>query len=61
MKTEHTAVREVNVMGMTDLQFKNHLKEMIRALEWAGSKDTVEAIRAELDKLKQDLQETIES
>ena len=55
------AERKVNRMGMTDLQFKNHLKEMIRALDWAGSKDTVEAIREELEKIKQDLQETIES
>lgn len=48
-------------MGMTDLQFKNHLKEMIRAMEWAKSKETAEEIRAELDKIMQDLQETIES
>lgn len=48
-------------MGMTDLQFKNHLKEMIRALEWAKSKDTAEEIRAELEKLQRDFQEIIES
>ena len=48
-------------MGMTDLQFKTYLKQLIRALEWAESKDTVEGIRAELAKIKQDMQEALES
>lgn len=48
-------------MGMTDLQFKTHLKQMIRALEWAESKDTLEDVLKEIEKLKRDLQETIES
>lgn len=48
-------------MGMTDLQFKNYLKQLIRRLETASSQDSVEKILAELDKLKQDLQESIES
>lgn len=47
--------------GMTDLQFKNHLKQMIRALERIESQDTMEGVRAEIAKLRQDLQETIES
>lgn len=48
-------------MGMTDLQFKSFLKQMIRALEQIEAQETVEDARNELAKLKQDLQETIES
>ena len=48
-------------MGMTDLQFKCFLKQMIRALEQAGSEETLDAARKELAKIKQDLQEVIES
>ena len=50
----------MNGMGMTDLQFKTYLKQLIRALERAESKDTVEEIREELAKIKQDLQDALE-
>ena len=53
--------KEVNIMGMTDLQFKAHLKQLIRSLEWAESKGTLEEVLQEIEKLKRDLQETIES
>ena len=46
-------------MGMTDLQFKSYLKQLIRALEAAESKDTREEVLAELARLKQDLQEDL--
>ncbi len=46
-------------MGMTDLQFKSYLKQLIRALEAAESKDTREEVLAEIARLKQDLQEDL--
>lgn len=46
--------------GMTDLQFKAYLKQLIRALERAESMGTVEEIRKELAKIKQDLQDALE-
>ena len=46
-------------MGMTDLQFKSYLKQLIRALEAAESKDTKDAILAEIARLKQDLEEDL--
>lgn len=46
-------------MGMTDLQFKSYLKQLIRALEAAESKDTKEAVVAEIVKLRQDLEEDL--
>ena len=46
-------------MGMTDLQFKSYLKQLIRALEAAESKDTREGVLAEIARLKQDLQEDL--
>lgn len=47
-------------MGMTDLQFKTYLKQLIRALERAESMGTVDEVRAELAKVKQDLQDALE-
>ena len=46
-------------MGTTDLQFKSYLKQLIRALEAAESKDTREEVLAEIARLKQDLQEDL--
>jgi len=46
-------------MGMTDLQFKSFLKQLIRALETAESKDTKEAVLAEIARLRQDLEEDL--
>ena len=46
-------------MGVTDLQFKSYLKQLIRALEAAESKDTKEAVLAEIAKLRQDLEEDL--
>ena len=37
-----TCKKGVLFMGMTDLQFKSYLKQLIRALEAAESKDTRE-------------------
>ena len=46
-------------MGMTDLQFKSYLKQLIRALEAAESKDTKEAVLAEIARLRQDLEDDL--
>lgn len=46
-------------MGMTDLQFKSYLKQLIRALQAAESKDTKEAVLAEIARLRQDLEEDL--
>ena len=46
-------------MGMTDLRFKSYLKQLIHALEAAESKDTKDAVLADIAKLKQDLQEDL--
>lgn len=46
-------------MGMTDLRFKSYLKQLIHALEAAESKDTKDAVLAEIAKLKQDLLEDL--
>ena len=46
-------------MGMTDLQFKSYLKQLIRALETAESKETLDAVLAEIAKLKQDLEDDL--
>jgi hypothetical protein len=46
-------------MGMTDLQFKSYLKQLIRALEAAESKDSKEDVLAEIAKLRQDLEEDL--
>jgi len=54
------AYRVANDMGMTDLQFKSYLKQLIRALEAAESQETIEKMRSELEKLKKDLQESME-
>jgi len=48
-------------MGMTDLQFKSYLKQLIRALEAAESKDTMEAVLAEIARLKHDLEDDLKS
>lgn len=47
-------------MGMTDLQFKSYLKQLIRALEEAERKDTKEQILAEIERLKRDLQDDLQ-
>ena len=44
---------EVNTMGMTDLQFKSHLRQLISALERAEEAETPEKVLAEIAKLKQ--------
>lgn len=47
-------------MGMTDLQFKSYLKQLIRSLEAAESQDTLENVLAEIARLKKDLQEDLQ-
>lgn len=47
-------------MGMTDLQFKSHLRMLISLLDEATKKDTKEEILAEINKLKKNLQEDLQ-
>ena len=46
-------------MGPPPMRFKSYLKQLIHALEAAESKDTKDAVLAEIAKLKQDLQEDL--
>ena len=51
---------EVNGMGMTDLQFKGYIKQLIRSIEHAESQKEEQALRKELEQLRKDLQELLE-
>ena len=46
-------------MLFRSLQFKSYLKQLIRALEAAESKDSKEDVLAEIAKLRQDLEEDL--
>ena len=48
-------------MGMTDLQFKSHLRQLIAALERAEKAETPEKVLEEIASLKKLLQEDLES
>lgn len=50
----------MEVMGMTDLQFKGFIKLLIRQLEEAESEESKEKILEEIDKIKKDLQDMLE-
>lgn len=52
--------KEAFIMGMTDLQFKSHLRMLISLLDEATKKDTKEEILAEINKLKKNLQEDLQ-
>lgn len=47
-------------MGMTDLQFKSWLKQIIRGLESAKEEDTKEETDKKLDELLKDLKEDLQ-
>lgn len=47
-------------MGMTDLQFKSWLKQIIRGLEDAKKEDTKEGTNRKLDELLKDLKEDLQ-
>lgn len=47
-------------MGMTDLQFKSWLKQIIRGLEGAKEENTKEETDKKLDELLQDLKEDLQ-
>lgn len=47
-------------MGMTDLQFKSWLKQIIRGLEGAKEKATKEETDKELEELLKDLKEDLQ-
>lgn len=46
-------------MGMTDLQFKSFLKQVLRNLETAVNKESKEEILAEISRLMKDLEEDL--
>ena len=48
-------------MGMTDLQFKAHIRLLIRSIEYAEAQKDAPSIRRELSKLKKDLQTILET
>jgi len=47
-------------MGMTDLQFKSWLKQIIRGLETARNENTKEDTDKKLDELLKDLKEDLQ-
>ncbi|OUQ67296.1 hypothetical protein B5E53_08820 [Eubacterium sp. An11] len=47
-------------MGMTDLQFKSWLRQIIRRLEEAESEDSKEKTDIKLDELLKDLREDLQ-
>lgn len=47
-------------MGMTDLQFKSWLRQIIRRLEEAESEDSKEKTDIKLDELLKDLKEDLQ-
>ncbi|MCI5584956.1 MAG: hypothetical protein MR383_05300 [Lachnospiraceae bacterium] len=47
-------------MGMTDLQFKSWLKQIIRGLEGAKDKSTKEETDKKIDELLKDLKEDLQ-
>lgn len=47
-------------MGMTDLQFKSWLRQIIRRLEEAKSEDNKEKTDIKLDELLKDLREDLQ-
>ena len=47
-------------MGMTDLQFKSWLRQIIRRLEEAESEDSKEKTNIKLDELLKDLREDLQ-
>lgn len=50
----------VQEMGMTDLQFKSWLKQIIRGLESAKEESNKEETDKKLDELLQDLKEDLQ-
>ena len=48
-------------MGLTDLQFKSHLRQLIAALERAEKAEKPEKVLEEIASLKKLLQEDLES
>ncbi len=47
-------------MGMTDLQFKSYLRQLIRSLEAAESQSTLEGALEVIARLKKDLEEDLQ-
>jgi hypothetical protein len=50
----------ITEMGMTDLQFKSWLKQIIRGLESAKEEDTKEETDKKIDEMLNDLKEDLQ-
>lgn len=50
----------MNDMGMTDLQFKSWLKQIIRGLEGAKGENTKESTDKKIEELLKDLKEDLQ-
>lgn len=50
----------ISEMGMTDLQFKSWLKQIIRGLESAKEEDTKEETDKKINEMLQDLKEDLQ-
>lgn len=50
----------VNDMGMTDLQFKSWLKQIIRGLEGAKEENTKEETDKKIEEMLRDLKEDLQ-
>lgn len=57
---ENKKMEVMNEMGMTDLQFKSWLKQVIRGLERAKDEKTKEETDKKLDELLKDLKEDLQ-
>ncbi len=54
------AWKEVNGMGMTDLQFKSYVRKLISMISDVSDENTKEEIYAALEKLRKELQEDLQ-
>ncbi len=57
---ENNEIEAMQDMGMTDLQFKSWLKQIIRSLEGAKEKSTKEETDKKLEELLKDLKEDLQ-
>lgn len=59
-RKEVKKIEVMKEMGMTDLQFKSWLKQIIRGLEGAKEKTTKEETDRKIDELLKDLKEDLQ-
>lgn len=59
-RSQGREVKGVEEMGMTDLQFKSFLKQLIRNIEDAMGSQTREEVEERLEELLKDLKEDLQ-